>query len=288
VQRFGLYVNNTAESGSNAGSDFAFRAYSDAGTLLSTPLFIKRSLGSVIINGTTSDLLATGYKFISIGNSGFQYAPSGGTYLTIEPGGPNEEIAIKADARSGSYPPIAFYTSTIKRLTIADNGPATFSNGVGISGATAETSGIQFPATQVASASANNLDDYEEGTWTMGLAFGGASVGVTYGGNTGTYTKIGRKVTITGYMNLTSKGTSTGNARITGLPFTSGSNASFFGVPSLFLTLTTFTGQFTGLLLNSSNTININQITNLGVESALTDVNFSNSSEIIVTLTYFV
>jgi hypothetical protein len=53
LQRFGLYVNNTAESGSNAGSDFAIRAYSDAGTLLSTALFIKRSTGNVGINTTT-------------------------------------------------------------------------------------------------------------------------------------------------------------------------------------------------------------------------------------------
>jgi hypothetical protein len=47
LQRFGLYVNNTAESGANAGSDFAVRSYNDAGTLLSTPLFIKRSTGNV-------------------------------------------------------------------------------------------------------------------------------------------------------------------------------------------------------------------------------------------------
>jgi hypothetical protein len=53
LQRFGLYVNNTAESGSNAGSDFAIRAYSDAGTLLNTPVFIKRSTGNVGI-GTSS------------------------------------------------------------------------------------------------------------------------------------------------------------------------------------------------------------------------------------------
>jgi hypothetical protein len=58
VQRFGFYVNNTAESGADAGSDFAIRAYSDAGTLLSTPLFIKRSSGNVLINTTTD----AGYK----------------------------------------------------------------------------------------------------------------------------------------------------------------------------------------------------------------------------------
>jgi hypothetical protein len=53
LQRFGLYTNNTAESGANAGSDFAIRAYADAGTLLSTPLFIKRSTGNIGINTIT-------------------------------------------------------------------------------------------------------------------------------------------------------------------------------------------------------------------------------------------
>jgi hypothetical protein len=53
LQRFGLYTNNTAESGANAGSDFAIRAYADAGTLLSTPVFIKRSTGNVGINTLT-------------------------------------------------------------------------------------------------------------------------------------------------------------------------------------------------------------------------------------------
>jgi hypothetical protein len=69
---------------------------------------------------------------------------------------------------------------------------------------------LQFPATQIASANANTLDDYEEGTWTMGIAFGGAAVGVTASSNTGTYTKIGRQVTVNGYLALTSKGSSTG------------------------------------------------------------------------------
>jgi hypothetical protein len=54
LQRFGLYTNNTAESGSNAGSDFQIRAYNDAGSLLTTPFFIKRSTGNIGINTTTA------------------------------------------------------------------------------------------------------------------------------------------------------------------------------------------------------------------------------------------
>ena len=54
LQRFGLYTDNTAESGSNAGSDFKIRAYNDAGALLTTPFFIKRSTGNIGINTTTA------------------------------------------------------------------------------------------------------------------------------------------------------------------------------------------------------------------------------------------
>jgi hypothetical protein len=54
---------------------------------------------------------------------------------------------------------------------------------------------IQFPATQVASANANNLDDYEEGTWTPVVSVGSINgAGKAY---VGRYTKIGRAVTIT-------------------------------------------------------------------------------------------
>ena len=61
--------------------------------------------------------------------------------------------------------------------------------------------GITFPATQNASSDANTLDDYEEGTWTpnqgIGLTVGGTFV------SAGTYTKVGRLVTV----NLSVRGT---------------------------------------------------------------------------------
>jgi hypothetical protein len=45
LQRWGLYCNNVAESGANAGSNFVLRRYSDAGTLLGTPLEVNRATG---------------------------------------------------------------------------------------------------------------------------------------------------------------------------------------------------------------------------------------------------
>src|SRR5258705_867553 len=57
---------------------------------------------------------------------------------------------------------------------------------------------IAFPASQVASANANTLDDYEEGTWTPVDASGAS---LTFGGGTaGSYTKIGNLVIATGQI----------------------------------------------------------------------------------------
>ncbi len=77
---------------------------------------------------------------------------------------------------------------------------------------------IAFPATQVASADVNTLDDYEEGTWTpVGtLVTAGDS---SQDAQVGTYTKIGSMVSVTGRTRFT-KGTGTGDFTITGLPFT--------------------------------------------------------------------
>ena len=82
--------------------------------------------------------------------------------------------------------------------------------------------GIGFPATQVASADPNTLDDYEEGTWTPVVSFGGASVGIT-GTFSGTYTKVGNVVTVACILNFTSKGSSTGSMLVSGMPFDGGS-----------------------------------------------------------------
>jgi hypothetical protein len=89
VQRFGLYTNNTAESGSNVGSDFAIRAYSDAGTLLNTPVFIKRSTGNVGIN------TLTGTAKLQVVGSG---STSATTSLLVQNSSGTETFLIRDDA----------------------------------------------------------------------------------------------------------------------------------------------------------------------------------------------
>jgi hypothetical protein len=137
-------------------------------------------------------------------------------------------------------------------------------------------------------AAANALDDYEEGTWTIGVSFGGSSVGVTTSANTGTYTKVGRQVTVNGQLSLTNKGSSTGAASLTGLPFTIPASTGNRTTASLRFSAISFTNQFQGFGATGATTINLEQITVLGADTDITDANFANNSSIMVNFTYFV
>lgn len=94
------------------------------------------------------------------------------------------------------------------------------------SGAKLQTSdGITFPATAVASADANTLDDYEEGTWTPTLEGEMSAGSGTYLERIGTYTKTGNVVHCWITLSWTAH-TGTGPMRITGLPFAAKSSPS--------------------------------------------------------------
>lgn len=82
---------------------------------------------------------------------------------------------------------------------------------------------LVFPATQSASTDPNTLDDYEEGTFTPAFSLGVGSV--TYTTQTGTFTKIGRLVTVQINIVVNTVSTPSGTFRITGLPFTSSATA---------------------------------------------------------------
>jgi len=105
----------------------------------------------------------------------------------------------------------------------------TIAGGVGISDAAAGATGLAFPATQAASADANTLDDYEEGTWTPAYTpETGTFTTITYAANRGgSYTKIGNQVFASGYIrtDAITVGTASGFIAISGLPFVISANA---------------------------------------------------------------
>jgi len=158
-----------------------------------------------------------------------------------------------------------------------------------LQGATSTTGcGIAFPATQVTSTDANTLDDYEEGTWTPTIAFGGNSVGVTYNAGTAArYTKIGRFVLLNGYLSLTNKGSSTGIATISNLPFaiaTSGENGDTSSALGYAGNIT-YTGTLGLWFGSTANPRFVATSSGTGITN-LTDTAFANTSECIFSLVY--
>lgn len=86
-----------------------------------------------------------------------------------------------------------------------------------VSGEVRASTGVLFGTD---TAAANTLDDYEEGTWVPSVA-GSTTVGTaTYSQQHGSYEKIGRQVTLRGYV-AWSSATGTGSLEIRGLPFIS-------------------------------------------------------------------
>jgi hypothetical protein len=85
--------------------------------------------------------------------------------------------------------------------------------------------GIDFSAT-AGTGTSELLDDYEEGTWTPAYGADGGDPTVTYSTQSGTYTKIGRVVTITCSLVINTVSGGSGTLRIYGLPFTNGTNTS--------------------------------------------------------------
>jgi hypothetical protein len=117
-----------------------------------------------------------------------------------------------------------FATNNTERMKIASDGVAHFNGDVKVLSGDIQMGngrGINFSASSHFSGmTSETLDDYEEGTWTPTVSFGGASVSVVYTANTnGRYVKVGGVVHVSGCLFLSSKGSSTGDAAIGGLPF---------------------------------------------------------------------
>lgn len=150
--------------------------------------------------------------------------------------------------------------------------------------------GIAFPATQVASSDANTLDDYEEGTFTPTLTFGGAQVGMTFAFTpVGFYTKIGNVVNFTLYVSLTAKGSSVGNAFVTGLPFTTNGTANkYVSCVGTMSNMAAGIASEPGIQIAPSTIQCILAKFAAGTASNFNDTDFTNTSAVIISGTYYV
>ena len=133
-------------------------------------------------------------------------------------------LTVSCTAGSGSNIPLSLRAG----ITSDGYGMVNFRNQAGVQGSMtcnsgsismSGLSGITFVATQVASADANTLDDYEEGTWTP--SYNGGLTGITYGtARNGLYRKIGSQVTVWFVLMTDGLTVTSSSLNIAGLPFT--------------------------------------------------------------------
>ena len=207
----------------------------------------------------------------------FGSAPSGS--------GTTGNLVIATDS-TGTTNNIQFYNGGFSKAKGAQS--ATISaNGLGVGSAVATSgSGVAFPATQNPSSDVNTLDDYEEGTWTPTITFGGGSTGQTFNFRNANYTKVGNLVFIRAYIAFSNIGSSTGAASLTGFPFASKSVNSGYTTFTQYINQSTsitggpacyFSGGGTSMAMGANNT---------GTFSGLTQANFTNATDYIISGCY--
>ena len=176
--------------------------------------FSKIAVGANNVNPTQAlEVKGSSSVAIQVESSAAQYSE-----VQINNSTRNYTVGVRPDISHGFA--IRDASAGANRLTIDTSGNATVTSGNLVIGTAGK--GIDFSATSDSSGTMSSelLDDYEEGTWTPVLTFGGGSTGITYSNRGGNYTKIGRQVTLNFMIELSSKGSSTGDAVVGGLPYT--------------------------------------------------------------------
>jgi hypothetical protein len=243
------------------------------GAVVITGAFTTQVVGATnpIALGVRSD--ATTYGIISFNN-----AFSAGAYVgIIGGGGADKNLYLDVPTAGLVLQRVNNTTVTSAASTgLTVTGTLSVSTGAAVGGATAGTGGVAFPATAVAVADVNTLDDYEEGTWTPSL--GGST---TYTSRTGTYTKVGKKVTLSCIMVINAIGTGSTTV-VSGLPFTS-ANESMGAV--YWTTAATSIVYATAHLAASAATIQIVSAT-ASATSLAVNAFFGSGTTFITTVTY--
>jgi len=156
---------------------------------------------------TTALGVNTGTAGAFVVNGGALGTPSSGTVTNL-----TGTASININGTVGATTPTTGSFTTMKAST-----------GAAVGGATPGAGGLAFPATAVAVADANTLDDYEEGTFNP-VVKGYTTAGTaTYVRQQGYYTKIGNRVFINIDLIWTS-GTGTGDLFVDGLVFPTSSS----------------------------------------------------------------
>ncbi len=136
----------------------------------------------------------------------------------------------------------------------------------------------------LSAATDKKMAPFASGTWTPALAFGGATTGIAYSSRTGNYVRMGNLIYVEFIITLSSKGSATGAATITGLPFAGGGVAPGMSI-RYYSNLASIAGSPFGWI--GTSTVNLVQM-GAATPSALTDANFANNSRLDMWGIYYV
>tara|TARA_R110000823_G_scaffold313514_1_gene441271 strand:- start:1905 stop:2771 length:867 start_codon:yes stop_codon:yes gene_type:complete len=128
----------------------------------------------------------------------------GESIISFNKGGGATGGLVFADNNGGAY---------TERARINDAGHLNLTTGNLI---VSSGKGIDFSATS-GTGTSELFSDYEEGNWTPSLVAGVGTLGST--STAGTYTKVGRVVTLSAYLKITDNGTGSTYLRVNNLPF---------------------------------------------------------------------
>ena len=242
-----------------------------------TTLYIDCILNS----GTTAASWNAGYLFdngagvLSITGTANQVIASASTGAII--------LSLPQDIGTASSPTFATVNkvaftapATLSTLTIADGKTLTQNNSLIYGGTDGST---------VAFGTGGTVAYVTSGTFTPVLTFGAGGVtGITYSTQSGIWVRNGKALSFTVNIVLTSKGSSTGAATVTGLPVASRtSTIHTFNVSQAGIT---YTGVMDAQLNGVSTTLILEALVSSTGETALTETAFTNTSVLRVSGTY--
>ena len=185
---------------------------SDANTLLAAkaPLASPTFTGTTTHNRTGSD--GTIVDLQKDGTTVGSIYSAGGSQFGIE-----SEGALTFGQNSGTAKNLYFSNTTLSTFDGSQDGTVD----LGRSNARWKDAYLSGGVYLGGTGSANKLDDYEEGTWTPSFISVNSTSPTGSFAHAGTYTKIGRAVTICCYMQVNSVSVGGGTLAIAGMPFAS-------------------------------------------------------------------
>ena len=185
--------------------------------------------------------------------------------------------------------PDANFTAARTDAAQSFTGDQTLGTGNLIQGTAAK--GVNFTAnTPAAGMTSQLLSWYEEGTWTPVLSDGTNNATMS-GGTAGRYTRVGRQVSVTAYIAVTSLGSASGAVLITGLPFTVNSSDGARGSASIGYAsgLSILAGSSITAVANSSSTrIAMQYWSAITGTSNLSFAQLTSSTEFFMSCVYYV